>query len=72
MMRMASLPGTMLAACSPMALLNLAARLQSFGSSVEVVTYPGVGHIGILLSLAPGFRWKTTLRRDIVRFVMTQ
>lgn len=44
-------------------------RLQSFGSPVETKVYPGVGHIGIILSIAPEFRFKTTLRDDIVHFV---
>ena len=50
---------------------DLAARLAAFGSPVEVKLYPGTGHLGILLSLAPGLRWKTTLRKDILRFVTT-
>ena len=48
---------------------QLAERLKSFGSPVEVLSYPGIGHIGIILSLAPGLRWMTTLRQDIVKFV---
>lgn len=48
---------------------NLASKLRSYGSKVKVVTYPGVGHIGIILSLAPGFRGRTTLRDDITDFV---
>jgi acetyl esterase/lipase len=48
---------------------RLAARLRGFGSAVEEKFYPGVGHIGIILSLAPGLRGTTTLRGDIIRFV---
>jgi len=48
---------------------QLAERLKSFASPVEVLSYPGIGHIGIILSLAPGLRWMTTLRQDIVKFV---
>ena len=48
---------------------DLAARLKAFDSPVEVRTYAGVGHVGIMLSLAPGFRGNTTLRDDIVDFV---
>lgn len=48
---------------------RMAARLRAVGSPVTVVRYPGVGHIGIILSLVPGFRGKTTLRRDIVDFI---
>jgi acetyl esterase/lipase len=49
--------------------LRLAAKLRAFGSPVEEKHYPGVGHIGILLSLAPGFRGRTTLYRDMLDFV---
>ena len=49
--------------------IDFATRLKAYDSPVEVATYPGVGHIGILLSLAPGFRGNTTLRQDIVAFV---
>lgn len=52
--------------------IDFAAKLRSFGNQVEVHTYPGVGHIGIILSLAPGFRGNTTLRQDILRFVENQ
>lgn len=48
---------------------RMAARLEQFGSEVETKIYPGVGHIGIVLSLAPGFRGRTTLREDILRFI---
>lgn len=48
---------------------RMAAKLQAKGSEVETKFYPGVGHIGIILSLAPGFRSKTTLEDDVVRFV---
>ena len=48
---------------------DLAKKLKSFGSPAELIAYAGVGHIGIILSLAPGFRNRTTLRTDILRFV---
>ena len=48
---------------------RLGARLRSFGSPVEEKFYPGIGHIGIILSLAPGLRGMTTLRDDMIRFV---
>ncbi|HUN98057.1 MAG TPA: alpha/beta hydrolase [Bradyrhizobium sp.] len=51
--------------------INMAAKLRSFGSEVEVKEYPGISHIGIILSLAPGFRGNTSLRDDITQFVMT-
>lgn len=48
---------------------RLTARLRFFGSEVEEKFYAGVGHIGIILSLAPGFRGVTPMRDDIIRFV---
>lgn len=50
---------------------HVKAKLESFGSPVEEHIYPGVGHIGILLSLARGFRDNTLLREDIARFIDT-
>lgn len=48
---------------------NLAARLREHGSEVEEIVYPGVGHMGIILSLARRFRHIAPLREDIARFV---
>lgn len=48
---------------------RLAARLRAFKSPVQVAEYKGVGHIGIILSLAPGFRGRTTLLEDMSRFI---
>jgi acetyl esterase/lipase len=48
---------------------NLAARLRRLGSPVELKLYPGVGHIGLLLSLARPFRYRTALRDDMANFV---
>lgn len=56
---------------SPKNTERMAAKLRSYGNSVEVKVYPGIGHLGILLSLAPGLRGNTTLRKDIIRFVNT-
>jgi len=54
---------------SPRNSSDLAGKLETFGSPVQLVRYPGVGHIGIVLSLAPGFRGRTSLRDDITHFV---
>ncbi|HWA30483.1 MAG TPA: alpha/beta hydrolase, partial [Rhizomicrobium sp.] len=48
---------------------RLAQKLQSFGSEVVVRYYHKTGHIGILLSLAPGFRKRTTLYQDMLAFI---
>jgi acetyl esterase/lipase len=47
----------------------LAAHLREKSSNVEERTYPNVGHMGIMVALAPGFRKRAPLRDDIVRFV---
>jgi acetyl esterase/lipase len=48
---------------------ELASRIRSARGEVEEIEYPGIGHSGILLSLAPRFRHRTNLRADIARFV---
>jgi|SRR6185312_8549786 len=48
---------------------KLAAHLREHGSEVEEITYAQIGHMGIMLALAPGFRKRAPLREDIVRFV---
>lgn len=53
----------------PRNMFSMAARLRSFNTPVDVKSYPGTGHIGIILSLAPGFRGRTTLRQDILDFM---
>ncbi len=50
---------------------RMAAKLKAHGNEAQVIQYPGVGHIGIILSLAPGFRGKTTLREDMLRFIQS-
>lgn len=54
---------------SPLNTERMAERLRAVGSPVTVKIYPGVGHVGIILSLWPGFRSNTTLREDIGDFV---
>lgn len=48
---------------------SVKAKLESLHSPVEQHTYPGIGHIGIILSVAEGFRWKAPLLEDIAAFV---
>jgi acetyl esterase/lipase len=48
---------------------NMAARLKSAGSPVEVKFYPGLGHIGLLLSLVWPFQSLSSLRADMADFV---
>ena len=48
---------------------ELAARIRSSGGAVEEIHYPGIGHGGIILALAPRFRGRASVRADIARFV---
>jgi acetyl esterase/lipase len=48
---------------------RMAAKLVNAGGSATVIKYPGTGHIGIILSLVPGFRRLTTLRQDVLDFI---
>lgn len=47
----------------------LAAALRRAGATVEVKTYPGVGHIGILLALSKPFRGKADVVATIGDFL---
>jgi acetyl esterase/lipase len=48
---------------------SMAAKLRSFGSEVREIQYRGVGHVGVILSLVPGFRRITRLRQDMIDFI---
>lgn len=48
---------------------NVAAKLKALHSPVELKEYAQVGHIGIVLSLAEGFRGKAPLLEDITAFI---
>lgn len=48
---------------------HLAAKLRENDDTVVERNYPGVGHVGIALSLANGFRGKDPLLDDIAAFV---
>jgi acetyl esterase/lipase len=48
---------------------HMAAALKKQDSPVETRIYPGVSHIGIILSLAHGFRGRTTLHQDMLDFI---
>ncbi len=48
---------------------RFAKRLTDAGNKVELFEYEGIGHLGILLSLARGLRHRTTLYADMLRFI---
>jgi hypothetical protein len=47
----------------------MAAKLKSLGSEVREIHYRGIGHVGVILSLVPGFRRITRLRQDMLDFI---
>lgn len=48
--------------------LALARKLRAAGVAVELKTYPGVGHIGILTAIAKPFRGKAPVVADVAAF----
>jgi acetyl esterase/lipase len=51
---------------------RMEAKLKSLDSPVETHRYPGASHIGIILSLAHGFRGRTTLHKDMLAFIRSR
>ena len=49
---------------------SLTARIKADGGPVTLRTYPGVGHIGIVISLTPLFRDKNTALDDMAQFIL--
>jgi acetyl esterase/lipase len=47
----------------------LAAKVRQFGGAVETKVYPGIGHIGLVLSIAPAFQWLAPSLRDVTAFL---
>ena len=50
-------------------IIALSERLRAHGSDVEERVYPGIGHMTIMLALAPGFRRLAPLLSDIAQFI---
>lgn len=48
---------------------RMAKRLSEAGNDVTLIEYEGASHLGIILSLAHGFRHRTSLREDMLRFI---
>jgi len=48
---------------------GLARAYRAVGGKATVRTYAGVGHNGVLLAIAPPFRWRAPVLKDIVAFV---
>jgi acetyl esterase/lipase len=48
---------------------DLAAALTRAGAAVKVTDYPGIGHVGLVLTIARPLRWRAPVLDDIVAFV---
>ncbi len=55
--------------CYPRNSLALAARVRAADGPVAVRTYPGIGHIGMMLAFAAPFRRRCPVLADMARFV---
>ena len=49
----------------------LADRLRASDGTVDVITYPGLGHIGLITAIAPAFSWRAPVLRDVMSFVQS-
>ena len=58
--------------CYPRNSLALVARVQAAGGRAQVRLYPRVGHIGILLGMAPLFRFLAPSATDLAGFVLAR
>jgi acetyl esterase/lipase len=47
----------------------LAAKIRAHGGRADTKFYPGIGHIGLILSIAPAFQWLAPTLRDIGLFI---
>ena len=47
----------------------LADRMRAVGGHVQAITYPGLGHIGLVTALAPAFSWRAPVLRDVMTFI---
>ncbi len=49
--------------------LSLAARVRASGGAVQSRIYPGVGHVGLVIAIAPLFQGKAPVLDDVEAFV---
>jgi acetyl esterase/lipase len=63
------LAGTADETVRPRNTISLAEHVRAAGGTVETHLYPGVGHIGLVLAIAPLFQGKAPVVRDIEAFV---
>ncbi len=50
----------------------LAARVRASGGSATLITYPGIGHIGLVTAIAPLFDSRAPVTDDVMNFIHAQ
>ena len=63
------LAGTADETVRPRNTISLAARETAAGGKAQAKLYPGIGHVGLILSIAPAFQWKAPVLADIQGFI---
>jgi dipeptidyl aminopeptidase/acylaminoacyl peptidase len=48
---------------------DLAAAIKATGQKVRAVEYPGIGHVGLILSVSKPLRWRAPTLDDMVTFI---
>jgi acetyl esterase/lipase len=48
---------------------RVAHALRTMGHAPVLRQYPGIGHVGLVLSLAQGFRWRSPVLADMLAFI---
>jgi acetyl esterase/lipase len=49
--------------------VNLASALMQTGSQADAKVYPGIGHLGVLISFLWGLRWRASVLSDTQAFI---
>jgi acetyl esterase/lipase len=49
--------------------LSLAAHVNQAGGRAVARIYPGIGHVGLILAIAPAFQWTAPVLADVQRFI---
>ncbi len=53
----------------PINTTHLETQLQGAGSRAKSIIYPDIGHVGILTSILPPFRWRAPVLKDVLSFL---
>ena len=51
---------------------DLSAAIKAAGQKVSVIEYPGIGHVGLIMSISAPLRWRAPTLDDIVGFIEQQ